>query len=592
MEEKPNVSNSESSSKNVNDLDCEELGLSPAMITALFKRPHDRQFIIDKEQAIINFIDSNQNSLELRPMNSYYRMLSHQIAEYHHLRHVIARSNDVSVILFKVEDTHKFRNKKPLLKSLEPLYVTENKSTVSEEESKPANNSAGNTKKFKILKRSKSKDDAITDNSSQENIQLTSETPETPLQESNNSSSSALLEEQRLKKEEEYNQIRQNLFENVNGDEVIDDNSLNDEDDGVHTDLSEVFGDVKTNNDSENQDTANGKDESTSAPYYRVKIVQEKFGGINDSKNGASPQPDEFQTSRNSLLTNQEYQYHYKGYQNRNSRRSFHSSNSASSLGNDMNPGYKSKNRSGSFTRRSSNSSINSRRSSYNNNSEYGGLHYGKYMQQIPQGTPAGFPMPYMMYPPHQMMQYQQIPHLGMFAGAGTIPIDGAGVPFSTSAPYMYPIPIPPTTDGINVPGNAAGSMTANFTPFSPSLPNGVHMSPIMVPSVPRYNLNSTNHRSHYSSNNSESKGYTRNNKYQKNSYRNKITTEGGSNESFDGSESEKSIDNGSNNNDREGNAPSYRSRGNENGNSVSGDNSPKGEDILSLNQNLKTLSI
>lgn len=197
-----------------------------------------------------------------------------------------------------------------------------------------------------------------------------------------------------------------------------------------------------------------------------------------------------------------------------------------------------------------------------------------------------------MMYPPHQMMQYQQIPHLGMFAGAGTIPIDGAGVPFSTSAPYMYPIPIPPTTDGINVPGNAAGSMTANFTPFSPSLPNGVHMSPIMVPSVPRYNLNSTNHRSHYSSNNSESKGYTRNNKYQKNSYRNKITTEGGSNESFDGSESEKSIDNGSNNNDREGNAPSYRSRGNEKGNSVSGDNSPKGEDILSLNQNLKTLSI
>lgn len=519
----------------VSTVDYEELGLTPAMLTALFKRPHDRQFVIDMESSVLNFIDSSQNSLELRPMNSYYRLLSHQIAEYHHLRHVIARNNESCVILFKVEETQKHRGQKPMLKDLEPLFVNESSpeegvpSTLTptqqqeqeqEQDQEQPTSSSGSGKKFKILKREKSKEDnstTVNESSSQEDLPI-SETRETSLLESNNSSSSVVLEEERLKKEEQYNQIRQNLFESQgngkgNGaDEEEEANESEDEDgdekDRDVTNLDQVFP-----NGNGSKDSRDSKE--SSASYYRVKIVQDKLDTFNELKNGDSPQPDDFQTSRHSFMSNQEYQYHQKGYQNRNVRRSYHSSSnsSISNMSNDSNNNYRHKSRSGSFTKRVS---FPSRRSSYNSNSEHSNGHYNGYIPQVPPNaaaTAGGYSMPYMMYPPQQQVPFQPMPYPGMYPPAVPIPMDGPGSVYSASNPYMYGAPFSPGMDGMGgASGAAAGGMAPTMGPFTPNIPNGtMPMPPMMGGGMPRYGMSPYGYRYSYGKNGSgDSRGYLR----------------------------------------------------------------------------------
>ncbi|CAI4910071.1 ANL_HP_G0186950.mRNA.1.CDS.1 [Saccharomyces cerevisiae] len=92
-------------------LDSRNWGLTPAMETGLFQKPQDRIFIIELENSIVSFINSNTESFQLRPMNSYYRLLSHQIAEYHNLNHVLARTQDSCVILFKGENFQKIEGR-------------------------------------------------------------------------------------------------------------------------------------------------------------------------------------------------------------------------------------------------------------------------------------------------------------------------------------------------------------------------------------------------------------------------------------------------------------------------------------------------
>ncbi|QLG73389.1 hypothetical protein HG535_0E04730 [Zygotorulaspora mrakii] len=89
------------------------------MLTALFHKPNDRQFVIALENSILSFIDSNADSCELAPMNSYFRLLSHQIAEYHNVKHALARSHDNCVIVFKGHGFVKSM-RKPLLQNCLP----------------------------------------------------------------------------------------------------------------------------------------------------------------------------------------------------------------------------------------------------------------------------------------------------------------------------------------------------------------------------------------------------------------------------------------------------------------------------------------
>lgn len=60
------------------------------------------KFLLALEKQIIEFVlKSEQDSLKLNPMNSYYRLLSHQLADYYHMGHIL--SNDgTSMVLYKI----------------------------------------------------------------------------------------------------------------------------------------------------------------------------------------------------------------------------------------------------------------------------------------------------------------------------------------------------------------------------------------------------------------------------------------------------------------------------------------------------------
>lgn len=60
----------------------------------------DRMFILSLEQDLISFINSNVDSYLLRPMNSYYRLLTHQTAEYYALGHSL-HNDGISILVFK-----------------------------------------------------------------------------------------------------------------------------------------------------------------------------------------------------------------------------------------------------------------------------------------------------------------------------------------------------------------------------------------------------------------------------------------------------------------------------------------------------------
>lgn len=61
----------------------------------------DSQFLLDLEIQVISFIQKeNVDSWKLTPMNSYYRLLTHKLAEYYQLGHILA-NNGHSMVLFK-----------------------------------------------------------------------------------------------------------------------------------------------------------------------------------------------------------------------------------------------------------------------------------------------------------------------------------------------------------------------------------------------------------------------------------------------------------------------------------------------------------
>ncbi|KAF6010432.1 hypothetical protein HII13_003207 [Brettanomyces bruxellensis] len=65
-------------------------------------RSSDRMFVLNLESEIVDFIvKPNVDSWKLTPLNSYYRLLTHKLAEYYNLGHIL--SNDgYSMVLFKI----------------------------------------------------------------------------------------------------------------------------------------------------------------------------------------------------------------------------------------------------------------------------------------------------------------------------------------------------------------------------------------------------------------------------------------------------------------------------------------------------------
>lgn len=222
-----------------------ELGLTPAMITALFHKPHDRQFVIELENSIASFVNSNAESYELRPMNSYYRLLSHQVAEYHNLKHALARTHDNCVIIFKGDGFENMQGK-PFLQDLQPMgFMSYGSANVS------ANNSTNN-KRYRILKRrdDQSHSDKDGNNSNDNNDGIKSgEEQGTKNKEYDDEAVKASLEQQRLEKEKKYEQKKQEIFSTP---------KLSDDDDE---------GDDNNNNDNDNEEENGILDNSSPQPY-------------------------------------------------------------------------------------------------------------------------------------------------------------------------------------------------------------------------------------------------------------------------------------------------------------------------------------
>ncbi|CAI1889874.1 hypothetical protein SEUBUCD650_0D00640 [Saccharomyces eubayanus] len=194
-------------------LDSGNWGLTPAMETGLFQRPQDRVFIIELENSIVSFINSNTESFQLRPLNSYYRLLSHQIAEYHNLNHVLARTQDSCVILFKGENFQKIEGK-PLLQELQQSKSEE---PASSNENIDRSN---NNKTFRILKRKEVRND--NDSKTDNNIATSDKLATNPVSSQkieNDDKSSTDLEQERIEKERIYEQRKQEIFDKLNNNE-------------------------------------------------------------------------------------------------------------------------------------------------------------------------------------------------------------------------------------------------------------------------------------------------------------------------------------------------------------------------------------
>lgn len=81
---------------------CEKYSINPILYKALLNgNTKDRMFILRFEMEIISFINSTEvDSWKLNPLNSYFRLLTHQVAEYYQLGHILLKDG-VSMVIFK-----------------------------------------------------------------------------------------------------------------------------------------------------------------------------------------------------------------------------------------------------------------------------------------------------------------------------------------------------------------------------------------------------------------------------------------------------------------------------------------------------------
>lgn len=80
---------------------CEELDITPILYKSLFNgNPKDRFFILRLERDLRSFISSETVSWRLQPLNSYYRLLVHQIAAYYAMGHILLKDG-ASMVIFK-----------------------------------------------------------------------------------------------------------------------------------------------------------------------------------------------------------------------------------------------------------------------------------------------------------------------------------------------------------------------------------------------------------------------------------------------------------------------------------------------------------
>ncbi|CCE61393.1 hypothetical protein TPHA_0A03160 [Tetrapisispora phaffii CBS 4417] len=304
--------NQSSTNSSISDKDGDQniskVSLSTVLSIALFQKPYDRHFILYMENSILNFLNSRAQSMELEPMNSYYRLLSYQVADYHNLKHNLL-SNNNSIIVYK-SDKLVLNNVNPLLQHLEPSmikifelpeqnnkYVTDdtiiqemNGSKIKVNNLKIVDEKNTGSKKYKILKKEHSDCDANIDSNSNDDNDLSTSF------DSNNERKRVIdVEKERLKREEFYEERKRSIYE---------------DDDNMHNDEVE-----------ENEGKKKSFESPKSPPYHEPSKKNENSDIFQDD----FPHPNDFETSRYNIdrqkaeykySKKRQYQPHKNGYKN------------------------------------------------------------------------------------------------------------------------------------------------------------------------------------------------------------------------------------------------------------------------------------
>lgn len=295
--------------------------MTPALLVALFQKPQDRVFLIDLENSILDFVESSAYTYQLKPMNSYYRLLSHQVAEYHGLQHTVSKDNDKCVIVFK-QNQYEPNERLVLLQQLEPqimyqfppeYFALASMAAVNNQQqmmqknvrhkhrnsyhAKPkaedadSKSSVFSKKKITILKRESDK-----------NLDggHSSEQPDAVELEPPSSSSPIDLEADRLLKEKQYNEEKEKIFSS-----------------------------------SPSSPTSFSTPPATPAPLNKL---------VSDEREDDSPQPHQFETSRFKLNNQNEMRQirrpKFQGYNQKPYNNSYHQKNHHQSHPASMSPYY------------------------------------------------------------------------------------------------------------------------------------------------------------------------------------------------------------------------------------------------------------
>ncbi|CCD22451.1 Rbs1p NDAI_0A02940 [Naumovozyma dairenensis CBS 421] len=310
----PTNSADTSISSEENETSSKQCGITVAMKNALFNKASDRDFIIQLENSMLSFIQSNDVSFQLAPLNSYYRLLAHQLADYHNLKHFLTKSNVTSLIIFK-DEAFSFDYNKALLQNLKPtltdLNLISNKAPESQKDTLTTGNpiETAHTTKYKLLKRTEkiSENDNLPSN---DNL-LSSSLSTLTLQDSNTvgnstplNSSVLSLEEQRIERERRYEQRKHEIFDNLNNDDDGDDDDY----EGTNYNGDSSFEDNEYNKANNNKEsdagTRDGPHADNDIRYpseieYASRAIKQVQGSTTYRKHSNSKKPTRYQHSKN-----------------------------------------------------------------------------------------------------------------------------------------------------------------------------------------------------------------------------------------------------------------------------------------------------
>ncbi|KAJ2501738.1 hypothetical protein GGH96_001702 [Coemansia sp. RSA 1972] len=75
--------------------------IDPILVTALSTNVSDRQFVLETELLVCQFLSQRTKRLSFSKQNSYRRLLLHKLADYYELTHVVVGQNRDEIAFYK-----------------------------------------------------------------------------------------------------------------------------------------------------------------------------------------------------------------------------------------------------------------------------------------------------------------------------------------------------------------------------------------------------------------------------------------------------------------------------------------------------------